>query len=117
MNLEQHLLRQMAFSHATFGPGARAQGVCDHARKEIAEIEQSNGSPEEWVDLVILALDGLSRALAYKTNQTLRSCPVIAARDCCELLLKKQAINEGRQWPDWRTADTGKAIEHIKGNP
>lgn len=34
MDLEQHLLRQRAFSRATFGPGARTQGVLDYIRKE-----------------------------------------------------------------------------------
>jgi len=26
----------------------------------------------------------------------------------------KQSVNEGRVWPDWRTADPDKAIEHIR---
>lgn len=26
----------------------------------------------------------------------------------------KQTKNEGRQWPDWRTAQPGKAIEHVR---
>lgn len=26
----------------------------------------------------------------------------------------KQTKNEGRQWPDWRTAEPGKAIEHVR---
>ena len=26
----------------------------------------------------------------------------------------KQAKNEARQWPDWRTSDPNKAIEHVR---
>lgn len=26
----------------------------------------------------------------------------------------KQTKNEGRTWPDWRTAEPGKAIEHVR---
>ena len=65
MDLKQHLLRQMAFSHATFGPGTRTNGVVDHIRKELVEVLESNGSADEWVDVVILGLDGLTRELAY----------------------------------------------------
>ena len=46
MNLYQHILRALAFSRATFGPGARTKGVVDHIRKELVEIEESNGDLE-----------------------------------------------------------------------
>jgi hypothetical protein len=29
-------------------------------------------------------------------------------------LKAKQTKNENREWPDWRTAAPGKAIEHIR---
>jgi hypothetical protein len=113
MDLKQHLLRQMAFSHATFGPGQRTQGVIDHIRKELVEVENSNGSPSEWVDVVILALDGLTRSLIMGDGK--RSMyPENAADDACRLILHKQAKNEARIWPDWRTAPTDKAIEHVR---
>jgi hypothetical protein len=41
MDLKQHLIRQMAFSHATFGPGERRDGVIDHIRKELIESRPS----------------------------------------------------------------------------
>ena len=56
-DLQQHLVRQMVFSRATFGPGERTKGVIDHIRKELIEIEQADDRAEEWVDVVILALD------------------------------------------------------------
>ena len=32
----------------------------------------------------------------------------------CLLIERKQTENEKRDWPDWRTADPDKAIEHIR---
>lgn len=114
MDLKQHLLRQMAFSHATFGPGERTQGVIDHIRKELVEVEDSEGSAEEWVDIVILALDGLTRRLAYIGADGRRSNPERVVEMACRMIIGKQSRNEARDWPDWRTVDSGKAIEHVR---
>lgn len=117
-DLKQHLLRQMAFSHATFGPGTRTDGVIDHIRKELEEVAASSGSAHEWVDVVILGLDGLTRELAFGqsiaagTYINARKLPTSVAEQACDLILDKQARNEGRTWPDWRNVDAGKAIEH-----
>lgn len=116
MDLAQHLLRQMAFSHATFGPGARTEGVTDHIRKELDEVIESGGSPSEWVDVVILALDGLTRAIAFGAV-AYRGYPEEAADLAVRLILAKQAKNEARTWPDWRTAPKDRAIEHERGEP
>lgn len=112
MDLEQHLKRQIAFSRATFGPGERREGVADHIRKEIdKEILRDDvdavEAADEWVDVVILALDGLTRALAA-SGVAWRHIPVCA----CQVIEAKQSKNEQRDWPDWRTADPNKAIEH-----
>ncbi len=101
MNLIEHLHRQKKFSEKTFGPGPRSAGICDHIRKELAEIEAAPGDLFEWVDVVILALDGAWRD-GYSPEE-------IAAA-----IAAKQARNENRKWPDWRTAEPGKAIEHIR---
>lgn len=113
LDLEQHLLRQMAFSRATFGPGTRTDGVIDHIRKELKEVEKSNGDVSEWCDVVILALDGLSRQLLFAGAKNSWS-PQAAAETACKLIVQKQSINEARNWPDWRTADPHRAIEHIR---
>ena len=113
MDLQQHLIRQMAFSHATFGPGERTNGVIDHIRKELVEVEDSEGSAEEWVDVVILALDGLTRRLAFVGGAG-RGDPARVAEMATNMIVGKQTRNEARNWPDWRTAPAGKAIEHIK---
>ncbi len=101
-NLISHLHRQRAFSFVTFGPGARTAGVLDHIRKELAEIEASPLDLTEWVDVILLALDGAWRAGHHP-------------REITAAIEAKQTKNEARKWPDWRTAEPGKAIEHVKG--
>lgn len=97
-----HLRRQRVFSERTFGPGARTAGVVDHIRRELREIEAHPSDVSEWIDVVILALDGAWRA-GYSSDD------IIAA------LVAKQAKNEAREWPDWRSQPTDKAIEHVRG--
>ncbi len=111
MDLEQHLIRQIVFSRATFGPGPRTEGIIDHIKKELVEVEEGNGDPSEWVDVVILALDGLTRALSEELDSN--SADVIAYTACSEIL-GKQRINEARDWPDWRSVPEGQAIEHVR---
>lgn len=94
-----HLVRQRAISEGTFGPGARTAGVLDHIRKELLEIEEHPADLSEWIDVVILALDGAWRA-GHSPEQII------------ETLVFKQAKNEARTWPDWRTAPLDRAIEH-----
>jgi len=99
MDIITHLQRQREWSERTFGPGPRAKGVVDHIRKELLEIEDDPTDLKEWVDVVILALDG-----AWRSGAT--PAQIVAAIEA------KQTKNEGRTWPDWRTADPNKAIEH-----
>jgi len=108
-DLIAHLHRQMVFSRRTFGPGDRTAGVCDHIRKELIEVEadHANGAHTllEWVDVIILALDGAWRSGA-------------GPEQICSALAAKLRINESRHWPDWRTVQPGRAIEHVReGTP
>ena len=96
-----HLQRQREFSERTFGPGTRTAGVVDHIRKELREIESDPTDISEWIDVVILALDGAWRAGHSPSG-------------IIEALEAKQMKNEARTWPDWRTANPDKAIEHVK---
>ena len=100
-DLLSHLGRQHEWSERTFGPGMRTKGVVDHIRKELCEIESDPTDITEWIDVVILALDGAWRAGASPEQ-------IIAT------LVAKQTKNENRNWPDWRTADPDKAIEHVR---
>lgn len=110
-DLEAHLKRQIAFSRATFGPGERMKGVIDHIRKELVEVEATSPDDraEEWVDVVILALDGLTRCLVEEVYDVDE-----AADSACKMILAKQGRNEMREWPDWRSASPDKAIEHVR---
>ena len=100
-NLFQHLIRQQKWSEKTFGPGPRPYGICNHIRKELREIEEFPNDLSEWIDVAILALDGAWRA-GYGPDEIIGG------------LIRKQEINEGRKWPDWRQFTNGEAIEHIK---
>lgn len=99
-DLGAHLTRQAEWSERTFGPGARTEGVIDHIRKELREIEVAPGDLSEWIAVVLLALDGAWRSGASPDE-------IVSA------LAAKQARNENREWPDWRQADTSRAIEHV----
>lgn len=96
-----HLARQREWSKRTFGPGSRLHGVLDHIRKELKEIEADPTDVTEWIDVVILALDGAWRA-GWEPQQII------------DAIKAKQARNEVRTWPDWRTAAPDKAIEHTR---
>lgn len=117
MNLFEHLRRQAAFSRATFGPGERTEGVSDNIRKELQEVASAGTASErskEWTDVAILGLDGLWRACAEQLRSIGAGEPTNSevAEMACRLIREKQDRNEVRTWPDWRTADPNKAIEH-----
>lgn len=99
--LIKHLARQRVFSQKTFGNGPDTGRILDHIRKELLEIEQSPNDLEEWIDVVMLALDG-----AWRTGHTNEAV--------VNMLAAKLAKVELRKWPDWQTAEPGKAIEHIR---
>jgi hypothetical protein len=101
-DLVAHIRRQIGFSLETFGPVRGTKSVIDHIRKELIEIEEDPTDVCEWIDVIILALDG-----AWRSGFTARE--IVAALDA------KQTKNELREWPDWRTADPDRAIEHVRG--
>lgn len=96
-----HIDRQRGWSAATFGPGPRLNAILDHIGKEMREIAAQPLDLAEWVDVIILALDGAWRA-GWESQQII------------DAIREKQARNEARSWPDWRTSDPDRAIEHIR---
>lgn len=115
-DFESHLTRQIAWSRATFGPGTRQEGVTDHIKKELVEVASAETHVErvkEWTDVAILALDGLWREIAYGQPGMAVYSPEVAQMVVLSLLAKHDK-NELRDWPDWRTADPDKAIEHVR---
>ena len=102
-DLIAHIARQQAWSRMTFGPPCERgyEGVLDHIRKEIGEIEADPYDLEEWVDVITLALDG-----AWRIGHT--------PEEIAFALDAKLRKNRDRSWPDWRNQTPGKAIEHIE---
>jgi hypothetical protein len=118
-DLVPHLARQMAFSKATFGPGRRTEGVLKHLEKEIGEVRSSKthgDRVEEWVDLVILSLDGLTREIwtEHQAKKILNSSKfsTAIAQTACACIHAKQSRNELRDWPNWRDMPADAPIEH-----
>lgn len=77
--------RRWEWSLHTFGPGPRTLGLTRHIRKELREIEAEPQKAEEWVDVVMLAMDGLAR-LGYTGEQVI------------QFLRAKHHINTNRKW-------------------
>ena len=89
-DLVSHLQRQREWSEKTFGPGPRVQGLTDHIKKELVEVEKNPTDLSEWIDLIILASDGAWRA-------------GFSPHEIAEALNAKMEKNMRRVWPDWRT--------------
>lgn len=98
-DLEAYYARQIEWSRNAFGPALRTKGVCDHIRKELIEIEEDPHDLSEWVDVIILAMDGFWRHGG-------------SPDDLLPRLQAKQVKNFARKWPDWREMSEDKAIEH-----
>lgn len=92
---------QRTFSVEAFGPGARTAGIVEHIRRELAEVEADPGDCFEWIDVVILALDG-----AWRAGHSAASIE--------NALWAKLAKNKARRWPDWRGVDEATPIEHVR---
>jgi hypothetical protein len=95
----EHIAHQREWSTNTFGPGRRTRGILGHIRLELTEIEASPTDLAEWADVIILAFDGAWRA-GWQPQQIIDAVKV------------KQAHNEARSWPDWRTMSEDAPIEH-----
>lgn len=110
MKLSQ-LLDQMHFSLTTFGPKLRRKGIIEHIRKELDELENmpdNQDHAEEWIDLLILSLDGLWRELHINQHQPWDHVPQIIRYK----YKRKMQKNRDRVWPDWRDFSDEQAIEH-----
>jgi len=84
--LIKYLNKQKEWSSRTFRGGRRTVGITEHIKKEISEVIDDPDSPDEWIDIVILALDG-----AWRTGAT--------SEQIVSRLLEKQAINFERHFP------------------
>lgn len=97
--LERYVDRQRRWSQQVFGNGRRTGGIVAHIRKELGEIEADPTDLTEWVDVMILAMDGYWRH---------GGTPDSLAED----LELKQSINFRRKWPEPGPED--QAVEHVR---
>jgi hypothetical protein len=103
-NLITHIHNQREHSLKTFGPldgGQKVQGILKHIEKEVNEIRKDPTDLEEYIDVMILAMDA-----AYRSGFT--------PEQIAEMLMKKQLKNECREWPDYREVDLSQPLEHIR---
>ncbi|MBO9398774.1 DUF550 domain-containing protein [Shimia sp. R9_2] len=119
MDFAEYLARQVAVSRCNFGPYERTEGVIDHIKKELKEVQAEDypeGRMKEWVDVAILALDGLTRSTRSYLDSVAPGATADEVADVAvkQILKKQRGKNELRDWPDWRTADPNKAIEHVR---
>lgn len=86
------------WSLQTFGGSGRVNGITKHIEKELAEIRLDPTDVTEWIDVVILALDGAWRA-GHSAEQVI------------DALFSKLSVIRGRTYP-MPTDD--EPSEHIK---
>lgn len=101
MTMTECVQWQKDWALETFGPGDHTRGLLEHIEKEIEEIRADPTDVEEWVDIIVLAMEGAWRATGAFPER-------VAAT-----FERKMEKNENRKWPD--NFDPNKAIEHIEG--
>lgn len=90
------------WANETFGPGLRTKGIAEHITKELAEIQQDPLDYKEWIDVIILAINGAMRTVGGNPQVVIDG------------LINKLDVIKKRSWPDWRIVGEDRAIEHIR---
>ena len=96
--LREVLTNQMDWSRRTFGSGRRTIGITKHIEKECAEVRENPDDLSEWIDIMILAMDGYWRA-GGTPEMILHS------------IIAKQAINRERKYPK---TNEDEPSEHVR---
>lgn len=96
--LIQWIEKHREWSKETFGEGPHTEGLCRHIEKELDEIRENPKEIMEWIDVIILALDG-----AWRAGHTPQE--IVAA------LENKRRINEARKW---QKKVKGQPAEHVR---
>ncbi len=98
-NISRYVEDQRVWSDSIFGTGRRTLGVTNHIRKELAEIEADPDDVREWIDVIILAINGYTRHGGKP-------------EELAEMLEAKQRVNFERAWPAMQPED--QPMEHLK---
>lgn len=102
VTIKELLDRQIPWSTTTFGEGKRTNGITEHITKELQEIKAAPDDLMEWVDVILLGLDGAWRA-GYTADEVQRA------------IQAKQNYNLVRIWPKFEKGQhPDKAIEHVR---
>ncbi len=83
--IEKYIENQRKWSIGVFGEGRRTEGILKHIAKESEEVRAEPDDLEEWIDIVILALDG-----AWRAGHS--------PRDVVDMMMHKQMVNFNRDW-------------------
>lgn len=102
LDIVQFLENQMRWSLRVFGPSMRTGGITKHIESELEEIRAKPNDLSEWIDVVILGLDGAWRA-GYTPEEVATE------------LLRKQEVNFARNWPPPAAEDMPNEHIHAKG--
>lgn len=98
----EFVARHAEWTEKTFGPGLRTKGITSHIRKELIEIENEPTKLEEWIDVILLGLDGARRTGAKGTQ-------------IMQELERKLAVCQERVYPFPESEDH--PSEHIRSTP
>ena len=100
-SLTSFIRRKREHSLRVFGPVQGTAGVLAHLRKELLEIEQDPSDLTEWVDAILLGIEG-----AWRSGHS--------PEEVALAIVAKQTRNEERKWPDWRGMTPDQPIEHVR---
>jgi hypothetical protein len=98
-DMADYVRAQRLWSGLTFGMGKRTHGITAHIAKELEEIRANPDDLSEWIDVMILAIDGYWRHGG-------------SGMELMNALRAKQLVNFSRKWPSIRPDD--EATEHIR---
>ncbi len=94
-----YLIKQKQWSLKTFGNAKRTVGIIKHIKKELLEIRKQPDDLIEWIDVIILGMDGYWRHGGEPMK-------------IMDVLLSKQNINFKRKYPFPNSED--EPSEHIR---
>jgi hypothetical protein len=99
MTIREYVVEHKAWSEETFGKGEHTEGLLKHITKKVEEVRKCPSDAMEWIDIIILAFDGVLR-VGFTAEQ------VVSA------LIEKQNINRSRAYP--KITDPSQPTEHLQ---
>jgi hypothetical protein len=100
-DLIEYLDRHKLWSMDALGLGPHTAALIEHITTELNEIRADPLDLEEWIDIIILAIDG-----AWRAGHT-----SAAIQDA---LFAKQRKNIARRWPDPATHPPDRHFQHLR---